>query len=586
MKREEIVRILRETGDLLELRGENPFRVRAYQTAARALEGLTEEPQDLLESGRLAEVPGIGPGLVASIGEIVHTGRMSLHDELRSAYPPGLLDVFGVPGLGPKKIRVLHDELRVGSVADLERAAREGRIAGLPGFGAKSQEKILAGVVALGRHRERHLVSEARPVAERLLAHLLRHRAVDRAEIAGSLRRWRETIGDLDLVAAVAGPDREAVAEHFVAAEGVQDIVNRGDTKVTLALGGGFQADLRMVEPDEFASALLHFTGSKEHNVELRSRAKRDGLTLNEYGLFRAERRLAAEDEAGLYRRLRLAWIPPEMREGLDEIERAEAGPLPELVRAEDLRGTFHVHTTWSDGTASLEQMARAAAALGWEYLGIADHSRSAAYAGGLQPEQVREQWREIDAWNQRGERPWLFKGIESDILADGTLDYPDELLLGFDFVVVSVHSRFRMSREEMTARIVRAVSHPCATFLGHPTGRLLLARDGYEVDLEAVFDAALAHGTLIEVNSNPHRLDLDWRMLRGWLARGGGTSLNPDAHSPQGLGDVAFGLGVARKAGARPEDVLNTRGAATLREFLEARRERARDQLRTPRKR
>lgn len=586
MKREELVRILRETGDLLELRGENPFRVRAYQTAARALEGVTEEPEELLESGRLAEVPGIGPGLVASIGEVVHTGRMSLHDELRSAYPPGLLEVFGVPGLGPKKIRTLYEKLRIGSIADLERAAREGKIAGLPGFGAKSQEKILAGVVALGHHRERHLLSEARPVAESILVYLRDHPAVERAEIAGSLRRWRETIGDLDLVAAVKSADREAVADHFEKSEGVQRVVNRGETKVTLALGGGFQADLRMVEPGEFASALLHFTGSKEHNVELRTRAKREGLTLNEYGLFRGERRLAAEDEAGLYRRLGLAWIPPEMREGLDEIERAEAGPLPELVRPEDLRGTFHVHTTWSDGTASLEQMARAAAALGWDYLGIADHSRTAAYAGGLQPDQVREQWREIDAWNERGERPWLFKGIESDILADGELDYPDELLLGFDFVVVSVHSRFRMSKDEMTARIVRAVSHPCATFLGHPTGRLLLARDGYEVDLEAVFDAAIAHGTLIEVNSNPHRLDLDWRMLRGWLARGGGTSLNPDAHSPQGLRDVAFGVGVARKAGARADDVLNTRSVTTLREFFETRRARALAQLRTPRKR
>jgi DNA polymerase (family 10) len=586
MKRESIVRILRETGDLLELGGENPFRVRAYQTAARALEGLTEEPEDLLESGRLAEVPGIGPGLVASIGEIVHTGRMSLHDELRSAYPPGLLDVFGVPGLGPKKIRALHEKLRIGSIADLERAAREGRIAGLPGFGAKSQEKILAGVVALGHHRERHLLSEARPVAAALLAHLRGHPAVERAEIAGSLRRWRETIGDLDLVAAVAGRDREAVADHFVAAGGVREVVNRGDTKVTLALGGGFQADLRMVEPDQFASALLHFTGSKEHNVALRSRAKREGLTLNEYGLFRGDRRLAADDEVALYGRLGLAWIPPELREGLDEVERAEAGPIPELIEAHDVRGTFHVHTTWSDGTASLEQMARAAAALGWEFLGIADHSRTAAYAGGLQPDQVREQWREIDAWNERGERPWLFKGIESDILADGSLDYPDDLLLGFDYVVVSVHSRFRMTRDEMTARIVRAVSHPCATFLGHPTGRLLLARDGYEIDYEAVFDAALAHGTLIEVNSNPHRLDLDWRLLRGWLARGGGTSLNPDAHSPQGLRDVEFGVGVARKAGAHPHDVLNTRSAGALREFLERRRERARDQLRTPRNR
>jgi DNA polymerase (family 10) len=580
MKRETVVRILRETGQLLDLKGENPFRVRAYENASRAIEGLTEDPQELLEAGTLAEVPGIGPGLVGAIAEIVHGGRLAQLEELRREFPPGLLDLFRIPGLGPKRIRTLFRELHVGSPADLERACRAGEVAGLPGFGAKTEQKILAGLAELGRHAERHLLSEARAVAEPLLAHLAGHPAVRRAEIAGSLRRWRETIGDLDFVAAVAAADRAEVARHFAAAPEVEEVTGTGETKVSILLARGVQADLRMVEEEEFASAWHHFTGSKEHNVALRTRARQMGLTLNEYGLFRGEERLAVAEESDIYRRLGLHPVPPEMREGLGEVELAEKGPLPELIGPGDLRGTFHVHTTWSDGRASVEQMARAAGRLGWDYLGIADHSRAAAYAGGLDPERVREQWREIDAWNERGEAPFLFKGTECDILQDGSLDFPDELLLGFDYVVVSVHSRFRMPREEQTARIARAVSHPCTTFLGHPTGRLLLARDGYELDLEAVLDAAEAGGVLVEINANPHRLDLDWRPLRNWLARGCSTSIHPDAHSPHGLEDVRYGIGVARKGGATASQVLNTGSRDAVRSFFEARRGRAAELL------
>jgi DNA polymerase (family 10) len=597
MKRATLVGILRETAQLLELKGENPFRVRAYENAARALEGLSEEPEDLLEAGTLAEIPGIGPGLVTAIAEVVQGGRLALHDQLRAEFPPGVLDLFRISGLGPKRISTLIRELGVGSPSDLERACREGRVAALAGFGEKSQLKILAGLAELGRHQERHLLSEAQPVAEDLLGRLRAHPAVARAEIGGSLRRWRETIGDLDLVAAVPLARRAEVAGLFSTIPGTEEVLGSGETKVSTRLAAGFQADLRMVEEEEFAAALHHFTGSKEHNVALRTRARQQGLTVNEYGLFRGERRLRVADEKDLYRHLGLAWIPPEMREGLDEIELAEQGPLPDLLELADLRGTFHVHTTWSDGTASVEQMALAAAKLGWEYLGIADHSRSAAYAGGLKPERVREQWKEIDAWNAAGRSPRLFKGTECDILQDGALDFPDELLVEFDFVVVSVHSRFRMPKEEMTERLVRAVSHPCATFLGHPTGRLLLARDGYELDLDAVLDAAERNDTVVEVNASPHRLDLDWRALRGWLRRGRKTSIHPDAHSTHGLTDVRYGVGVARKAGATRGDVLCALPVAEVRAWLEERRGRARerltrgerrlprpDQLRTPR--
>lgn len=581
MQRGIVARVLREVATLLELEGENPFRVRAYENAARAIEGLAEEPQELLEAGTLAEVRGIGAGLVAAIAEILQTGKLQLRADLAAKYPPGLLDLFRVGGLGPKKIRILHRELGIGSLADLEAACRAGRIAGLPGFGAKSQAAILAALESLRRYEARHLISDALPAAERILAHLLASPHVARAEIAGSLRRRRETIGDLDMVAAVAASDREAVAQHFAGADGVDRVLGSGSTKVSLQLLGGFQSDLRMVDEEEFAAALHHFTGSKEHNVLIRSRAKRVGLTVNEYGMFRGEERLPVRSEAELFERLGLAFIAPELREGLDEIGLAERGELPVLIERADLTGTFHVHTTWSDGRASLAEMAEGAAALGWGYLGIADHSRSAAYAGGLSPDQVRAQWREIDEWNQRGRPPRLFKGIECDILLDGALDFDDELLLGFDYVVASVHSRFRLPVAEMTARLVRAVSHPCVTFLGHPTGRLLLAREGYELDLDAVLDAAAERGVIVELNANPHRLDLDWRPLRGWLRRGCATSIHPDAHSVAGLRDVDWGVAIARKAGAAAAQVLNTRSLAEVEGHFADRRGRARELLR-----
>lgn len=580
MSRAAVVRIFREVATLLELKGENPFRVRAYESAARTLEGLVEEPEELIDSGRLAEVRGIGPGLAAAVAEIVQTGKLQQHQDLRSEVPPGLLDLFRVGGLGAKKIRALHRELGVGSLADLERACREDRVASLAGFGAKSQARILDALAHLQEYGQRHLVPEAQAVATRLLTHLRQDHRVRAAEIAGSLRRRRETIGDLDLVAAVAAADRAAVARHFEDAPGVDHVLGTGETKVSVVLVGGFQADLRMVEEGEFAAALHHFTGSKDHNVLLRGRAKRTGLSLSEYGLFRGDERLAVASEEELYAALGLAWIPPELREGLDEIELAEVRRLPALLERGELKGTFHVHTTWSDGTATLAQMAAACRDHGWSYLGIADHSKAAAYARGLSPAQVHEQWLEIASWNAAEKGVHLFRGTECDVLADGGLDFEDSLLIDFDFVVASVHSRFGLPREQMTARLVRAVSHPAVTFLGHPTGRLLLAREGYDVDLDAVLDAALANGVVVEVNANPHRLDLDWRALRGWLRRGGLTAINPDAHSTAGLADVDYGVSIARKAGAEPEQVLNTWELDRVREHFAQRRTRARDRL------
>ena len=586
--RSQIAAILREVADLLELKGENPFRSRAYANGARAIEGMAEDPQDLYEAGTLGEVRGIGPGLVAGIAEIVLSGSLALLAELRAEFPAGVQDLLRIPGLGPKRLRLLIENLQIDSTAALERACREGRVAQLPGFGAKSQEKLLQGLSSLQKHGERHLLPAAGAAAQALARHLAAHPAVARVEIAGSLRRSCETIGDLDLLVAVPAGEREAVVDHFLAAPSVLQAIERGATKAAAVVAGGIRADLRLVEASEFAAALLHFTGSKEHNVELRARAKSRGWTLNEYGLHQRqpgadeaeETRFALDSEQAIYAKLGLAWIPPEAREGMGEIDLAAAAAIPELVAYADLRGTLHVHTDWSDGIATLEGMANAAANLGWEYLGIADHSRAAAYARGLDASRVRQQWLEIDAWNAAGRKPFLFKGTECDILGDGALDFDDELLLGFDYVVASVHSRFGLSREAMTARWVRAAAHPCVTFLGHPTGRLLLVREPYELDLEAVLDAARIHGAIPELNANPHRLDLDWRPLRGWLAGGGMTSIHPDAHSPHGLSDVAFGIGIARKALAVPAQILNSRPLAEVQAYFADRRQRARELL------
>ncbi len=579
LHRSQVAAILREVADLLELKGENPFRCRAYANGARAIEGLAEDPQDLFEAGTLGEVRGIGPGLVSGIAEIVLTGSLALHKELREEFSAGVQDLLRIPGLGPKRLRVLIRELRIESPAALERACREGRVAALPGFGAKSQEKLLQGLTSLQRFGERHLLPVARTAAEALAAHLRTHPAVGEAEIAGSLRRCCETIGDLDLLVTVAAAEREAVVDHFFASPSVLQPIERGTAKAAAVVAGGLRADLRLVERDEMPAALLHFTGSMEHNVELRSRAKGLGWTLNEYGLHDGENRFPLDSERAIYGKLGLAWIPPEAREGLGEIELGaleSSGPIPNLVAYGDLRGTLHVHTDWSDGIASLAEMATAAGKLGWEYLGIADHSRAAAYARGLDAARVRKQWDEIDRWNAEGRKPWLFKGTECDILADGALDFDDDLLLGFDYVVASVHSRFSLSREAMTARWVRAASHPCVTFLGHLSGRLLLVREPYDLDLAAVLAAALANGAIPELNANPHRLDLDWRPLRAWLAAGGTTSIHPDAHSPHGLSDVEYGIGIARKALAVSGQVLNCRSAGELREHFAARRNRA----------
>ncbi|HZW29150.1 MAG TPA: DNA polymerase/3'-5' exonuclease PolX [Isosphaeraceae bacterium] len=571
METARIAQILAEMGTMLELRGENPFRCRAYHNAAQALQNLPDELSSMIAEGRLGEVPGIGQTMQAKIVQLATTGTLPAYDELRQSTPPGLVALLRIPGLGPKKIKALRDELAIESLADLRTAAESGAIAKLRGFGAKTEAKILEGIAFVEKSGGRILLSHAVRLVQPIVAAVREHRNVIRAEVCGSLRRRAETIGDLDILFSSKQP--AAVLDAFVKLPQVATVLAHGPTKASVRLADGVQCDLRGVEDAQFPFALHYFTGSKAHNIAMRKRALARGLTLNEYALAGEKGSISCRTEADLFAALDLAEIPPELREDAGEIEAAAAGQLPKLVERDDLKGTFHCHTDWSDGSATLAEMAAAARERGLHYLGIADHSRSAGYAGGLSIERVRAQWAEIDALNDSfGPSFHLFKGTECDILPDGSLDYPDEVLDGFDYVVASVHSSFQLPRDQMTRRLVRAASHPRVTMIGHPTGRLLLARDGYAVDLDALIAAAAAAGTLIEINANPHRLDLDAPHCRRAKEKGVPIVINPDAHAIAGLDDLDYGIAVARRGWLEPGDVFNTVAVQTMIQHLRQR--------------
>ncbi|HDS73946.1 MAG TPA: DNA polymerase/3'-5' exonuclease PolX, partial [Firmicutes bacterium] len=523
MNAKEIAGVFTEMAALLELTGANPFRARAYQNVARALEGVTEDIETLVREDRLGEVSGVGKGLAASIAELVTTGSLKDYDELREKVPDGVLEILELPGLGPKRVRRIWEELGVTNIGELEYACRENRLAALDGFGEKTQTNVLKAIAFRVQGRDRHLYHRARAAADAVLELVKSQPGVIRVEIAGSLRRHRETIGDLDILASASDDARPGIMDAFVKNDDIVDVIAHGSTKSSVRLKSGINADLRVVSDEEFPFALAYFTGSKEHNTVLRGRAKREGLKLNEYGLFRENSdTIPCENETNLYRALGLPYIPPELRENMGEFEAAERNELPDLVTMDDIRGILHVHTVRSDGVHTVEQLVQAAKTLGAEYLGIADHSRSAFYAGGLSENDVRAQWDEIDEVNERIDDITVLKGIESDILSDGGLDYNDELLAGFDFVIASVHSRLHMAEDEATERLLRAIDHPATTILGHPTGRLLLARDGYPVDMQRVIERCVERGVAIELNASPHRLDLDWRWCRNVREHGG----------------------------------------------------------------
>lgn len=552
----QVARILDDCGTLLALKGENDFRCRAYHAGSRAIENYEGDFVGKVQRGELEHVPGIGETLQAKIKEIVTTGKLMFHEKLLAEIPPGLLEMLKIAGLGPKKIAILHQELKINSVAELEKACQAGTIAKLKGFGEKTQAKILEGIAFLGQVGNRYLISDAEQTGIKLLELVRSVPGVIRSELCGSLRRRKETIADLDVL--VSSKDADKVMDAFTQAPEVQQILGRGPTKSSVLLSNGMQADIRVVDDASFAFALHYFTGSKEHNIAMRQRAIDQGLRLNEYALDE-KRKLKAHTEEELFAHLGLDYIPPELRENTGEILAASEHRLPVLITLDDLQGTLHCHTTYSDGANTLEEMAQAAKALGLKYLGIGDHSQSLNVARGLTPERVKKQWKEIDALNEKLKGFQLLKGTECDILPDGSMDFEDKLLAGFDYVVASVHTHFTLSREQMTERVIKAIRNPHVDILGHATGRLLLRREGYSMDIDAVMKAAAETGTIIEINAHPARLDLDWLHVKQARSLGVKFAINPDAHSITEIALIKYGIDVARRGWLTKADVMNT---------------------------
>ncbi len=575
MNKSEIVDVLESIATLLELKGENPFKIRAYQNGARTLETLEEDLATLIEEERLGSVKGIGDALVQKIESLYHTGELEFYKKLKDSIPSGLLDLLEIPGLGGKKIKKLHDELGIESINQLQAAAEDGRIADLKGFGKKTAENLLRGIENRKAYSARHLWWKVEAATIPILEKLRNCSAVQKVEAAGSFRRRRETVGDLDFIVASEYP--EPVMDCFTSMEHVREITARGKTKSSVRLEGGLQADLRVVPPAQYPFALHHFTGSKDHNVKMRQRALQRGLTLSEWGLNPSDdkdRSLPAppeiDSERDLFAALGLAYLPPELREGYDEIEVAEKEDPPRLVEYADLKGVFHNHTTASDGRASLEEMVRAASDRGWEYLGIADHSKASFQANGLDEERLLSQIRAIRKLNDSGKfQCHVFAGCEVDILPDGSLDFEDDLLKELDYSVISIHSSFNLSEADQTRRLIKAIENPHSTIVGHLTGRLLLKREPYALNINKVIDAAAANQSAIEINANPQRLDMDWRHWKRAAEKGVLCIINPDAHTTDGLDFTRAGIHIARKGWLTKEHVINSRSTDDIRSYL-----------------
>jgi len=585
MDKGRIVAILEEIGLLLELKAENPFKIRAYQNGARALETMEEPLDQVIEEDRLGTVPGIGKALIEKITTLYETGELAYYTDLKASVPEGLVGMLEIPNFGPKKIQKVYQELGIDTMAKLKAACEAGELAALSGFGKKTEEKILKGMENLVAYAARHLWWDVKAVAEPIAAGLRGLEVVEAVEIAGSFRRGRETVGDLDFIVGSAHP--KEVMDWFVSLEAVVEISAKGETKSSVRFEGGLQADLRVVPMAQFPFALHHFTGSKEHNVQMRQRALERGWSMSEWGLFDKEdgteekaggggRKLVVEGvrtETDLFRVLDMDFVPPALREGRGEVDASAKGILPELIEMKDIRGVFHNHTTASDGRSTIEEMAIEAGKRGWAYFGLADHSKSSFQANGLSEERLRTQIETVRKLNASGHLPvHVFAGSEVDILRDGSLDYSDELLNELDYVVISVHASMTgLSEKEMTDRIIQAMSHPLKVkkMLGHLTGRLLLKREGYAVDVPTIIEAAVEYGVVIELNANPHRLDMDWRWWQRAAEAGVLCAINPDAHAPEHFDFMEAGVIAARKGWLRSEMVLNTRGLAGIETFL-----------------
>jgi DNA polymerase (family 10) len=568
--------VLSQIGALLEVKGEQKFKARAYAGAARSLIGLdTDDLASLLRSGQLADTPGIGPATLSVVRELVETGESSYLNQLREGFPEGLLELLRVPGLNPARIQVIHTALAVQTVEDLERVAQNGQLAELPKFGRKTAEKILRGIEILRRNAHLQRFPAAAVEAHLLLANVVKHPDVTRAEVAGSIRRHNEVVADIDIVAECSA-DPAKVASSFARSPGVSESKTRDNPgSVHIRFVDGTHLDMYCVSPADYPVALWRATGSTAHVEEMTVLARNRGFEITGDSLRQGGKRVALKNEDAFFTALDLAPIPPEMREGIGEIEAAARRELPNLVTFDDLRGVLHCHSDYSDGSATIEEMANAAKERGWDYIGISDHSESAFYAGGLKRDTILRQHEEIDRLNAQMNGFRILKGIEADIMADGRLDYDAQILDRFEYVIGSIHSRFSMDGEAMTKRVLAALDDPHLTILAHPTGRLLLSREPYPIDVEAVLEKAVEVGVAVELNADPHRLDLDWRYCRQGKELGATIGIGPDAHSTGGLDNVHFGIGMARKAWLEAGEILNTRSADDVLAFALKRRAR-----------
>jgi len=572
MTNQEVAEKLREIYNLMQLAGENRFRAIAFDRAAQTIEGLNDEIAKHIEKGTLTDIKGIGKSIAEDIQAYAETGTMPVLEDLKERVPKGLIEWLNISGLGPKNIVKIHQKLGITEITELKEACQSGAVADLPGLGQKSADKIIKSIEYLEKFGERARLDQALEIAEPVFEFVKNLDGVRQCEIAGSLRRSRETIGDVDVLVAAKPEDAEAIFDQFINHELVVEVLGRGDTKSSVRTENGRQVDLRIVKPEEFPAALMYFTGSKEHNIVLRQRARERGMALNEYGLFKLndqnetdfDKPIKTSSEEEIYQKLDLNFVPPEHREDRGEFEFYEEHKNMELVSESDIKGVVHAHSTWSDGKYTIRQMAEACMERGYEYLGLTDHSKTAAYAGGLTIDEVKRQWKEIDDLNEEfeseGKNFKIFKGMEADILSDGSLDYPDEILAGFDFVIASVHSGLNMSLEDMMNRFENAIKNPYTQIVGHPTGRLLLKREESKLDLNRLIELAAEHNTVIEINASPWRLDMDWKFGNKAKEVGLMTSINPDAHSTEGIDDIRYGVMIARKAKFEPARVLNTK--------------------------
>ncbi|MCX7983315.1 MAG: DNA polymerase/3'-5' exonuclease PolX [Bacteroidetes bacterium] len=571
MDKYDVADTLELIGTLLELKGENPFRVRAYFTAAQTIRNTTADLMFYINSNSLTTLKGVGKDLAEKITDLAIHGDTKVLSELKSMFPPGVLELLKIPGLGPKRVKILYEQLGIASISELKYACERHQLQKLQGFGTKIEENILQGIEQITKSTGKFLYSIAKHTADILVESISQLKGVILCEVAGSVRRKKEVIGDIDILVSVEEYDIQKTSAEIIQLTQIEQVTGCGETKISTILKNGIQCDIRLVQPKSYPFALQYFTGSKEHNVALRTRAKAVGLSLNEYNFSSISKvqvpRCTTEDD--IYKSLGLHPIPPELRENMGEIEEAETG-IPKLISEQDIRGAFHCHTTYSDGSLTPEELCEAAKAKHWKFIGIADHTKSAAYANGMSIETAKRQIEHVRKLSTTLTNFTIFLGVECDILPDGSLDFPDSLLQEYDYVVVSIHSKFKMTETEATERIINALQNRYSTILGHPTGRLLLEREGYPINLKVVIDVAAKLQKVIEINSHPKRLDLDWRWIRYAKQHGVKLCISPDAHNAEGLNDTYYGVGIARKGWLEPRDILNTWSNTAIKTLFE----------------